>query len=285
MFGSDFFAKNRERLRQALVPSVPIVLTANGQLQRDNDASYPFQQDSNFWYLTGCDDPDIVLVIDLTEEYFIVPRRSAVREAFDGAINIEELAQISGVKTIYDAEKGWQKLKHRLKKAAEVAILAVPPAYIKDWGLYANPARAQLAERIKAVNSNIELIDIQPHLARLRIVKQPGELAALQKAIAITNQTLTEVTRAKALAKYVHEYEIEADITRGFRKRCARGHAFNPIVAAGQNACTLHHMQNDGPVRAGDFIVLDVGAEWLHYSADITRTVCAREPSKRQQAV
>src|SRR3954469_7935066 len=94
-FTSDFFAGNRERLRQLFTGTAPIVVTANGLLQRGGDSTYPFQQDANFWYLTGIDEPDIVLVIDKSKEYLIVPARGATRVAFDGSIDADDLTRTS----------------------------------------------------------------------------------------------------------------------------------------------------------------------------------------------
>ena len=81
-FTSDFFAANRARLRELFHGTAPIVITANGLLQRGGDSSFTFAQDANFWYLTGIDEPDLVLVLDRDKEYIIVPERSNSRQAF-----------------------------------------------------------------------------------------------------------------------------------------------------------------------------------------------------------
>ena len=85
-FNSEFFAGNRQKLRELFTGTAPIVVTANGLLQRGADSTFAFAQDANFWYLTGIDEPDIVLVLDRDKEYLIVPARSASREAFDGVV-------------------------------------------------------------------------------------------------------------------------------------------------------------------------------------------------------
>src|SRR5580704_11978268 len=95
-FNNDFFKGNRDRLQNKF-ESMPIVVTANGLLQRGGDSTYAFSQDANFWYLTGVNDPDILLVIDDGEEYLIVPSRSGVREAFDGAVATSGLSKRSGI--------------------------------------------------------------------------------------------------------------------------------------------------------------------------------------------
>lgn len=286
IFGSDFFAGNRERLKNLFTGTAPIVLTAHGLLQKSADEFYPFRQDSNFWYLTGCNEHDIILVLDKDKEYLIVPSRDPIIEAFDGAINTEALAAMSGIKDIVSEKEGWQRLNARLKKVQHVATLAANKPYIEHSGMYSNPARASLIARMKEANPELKLLDLRQHLSHMRMIKQPQELEALRGAIDITADTLKEVSRPNRLSKFGYEYEIEADITRGFRRRGAQGHAFSPIVASGERACTLHHIANDGQLSSDELIVLDVGAQYQHYCADITRTASlSGQPTRRQQQV
>lgn len=284
-FTSDFFAANRLRLRELFTGTAPIVVSANGLLQRGADSSYAFAQDANFWYLTGIDEPDIVLVMDRDREYLIVPERSQSREAFDGAITEEALTRRSGIQTIYHDKEGWDQLGGRLKKVKHIATIAASPAYAEHYGLYTNPGRATLVNRLKSCNFEAELLDLTPHMVRLRMVKQAPELAAIQAAINITVSAMKDALRPSKLMKYAHEYELEAELTRGFRRRGASGHAFEPIVASGERACTLHNVANNGAFAAGELVVVDVGAEVEHYAADITRTKSLGAPSRRQQAV
>lgn len=284
-FSSEFFAGNRQRLRELFTGTAPIVVTANGLLQRGADSAYSFSQDANFWYLTGINEPDITLVIDRDKEYLIVPGRSASRQAFDGTVELNELTHVSGIRTVYSEKEGWELLSKRLDRVQHVATVGVPPAYVEHYGLYTNPARAALIERILSHNESVELLDLSPHLSRMRMVKQPAELAAIQQAIDITVASIKEATRPAKLAKFAQEYEIEAELNRGFRRRGASGHAFDPIVASGPRACTLHNVANNGELAAGELVVIDVGAEVEHYAADITRTVSNGQPSRRQQAV
>lgn len=286
MFGSDFFAANRERLRQLFTGTAPIVVTANGLLQQATSEPYRFRQDGSFWYLTGIDEPDIILVMDKGREYLIVPGREASRETFDGALDYDELSRRSGVGDILNEKEGWKQLEARVKKVRHVATLAANPPYIEGLGMYSNPARASLIKQLKEINSELELLDLRQHLSRMRMVKQPAELEALQAAIDVTLDTLKEVTRPSQLAKYAFEYEVEADITRGFRRRGSMGHAFWPIVAGGGRACVLHNINNNSPLSSDELLTLDVGASANHYCADITRTIALNDrPSRRQQSV
>jgi Xaa-Pro aminopeptidase len=119
----------------------------------------------------------------------------------------------------------------------------------------------------------------------MRMIKQPAELAAMQAAIDITISTIKEALRPAKLKKYAFEYEIEAELTRGFRRRGANGHSFEPIVAGGKRACTLHNVANDNPLAANELVIIDSGAEVEHYAADITRTINLGTPSRRQRLV
>jgi Xaa-Pro aminopeptidase len=284
-FTSQFFAGNRARLRELFTGRAPIVVTANGLLQRGGDSSYAFAQDASFWYLTGINQPDIILVMDKSKEYLIVPERDASREAFDGALQTDQFKQTSGIKTVLDNNAGWNQLSSRLKKVKHVATVAPAPVYIEHYGIYSNPSRATLLQRLRTINQEIEILDISSHLSRQRMIKQPAEIAAIKQAINITIQSINQSLKPSKLKSYKHEFEIEAELTRGFRKRGASGHAFDPIVASGKSACILHNTANNGVLEKDQMIVVDVGAEFEGYAADITRTVINGKPSRRQQAV
>ncbi|HVV26301.1 MAG TPA: aminopeptidase P N-terminal domain-containing protein [Candidatus Saccharimonadales bacterium] len=284
-FTSEFFAGNRARLKGLFTGTAPIVITANGLLQRGADGAYGFAQDASFWYLTGIDEPDVLLVMDRDKEYLIAPELSDYQKAFDGAESHALLARRAGIAKIYDGKEGWQQLAGRIKKVKHVATLAPPPARLEQYGLYVNPARASLVAKLKSYNAELQLLDLAPHLSRLRMIKQPAELRAIQAAIDITAASLKDAFRPSKLKKYATEYQLEAEIAYGFRKRGAAGHAFAPIVAGGKRACTLHNVANNAPLRADELVVADVGAEVEHYAADITRTISLSAASRRQQTV
>jgi Xaa-Pro aminopeptidase len=110
-------------------------------------------------------------------------------------------------------------------------------------------------------------------------------LKALQRAIAITADTLAEVRRPEFLQTMQYEYELGAAIDYGFRRRGAAGVAFDSVVAAGPHTTTLHHANLNGPLQAGDLVVLDIGAEVEYYAADITRTVSDKPVTGRAKAI
>ncbi|MFI5271316.1 MAG: aminopeptidase P N-terminal domain-containing protein, partial [Candidatus Saccharimonadales bacterium] len=201
-FSSEFFANNRLRLRELFTGTAPIVLTASGLMQRSGDVAYAYSQDANFWYLTGINQPDMVLVMDKDQDYLIIPRKTAIQETFDGKLDKKNLSNISGIKDIRDQDEGWEKLKKRLKKVKHVATLAVPPAYLEHYGMYVNPARAALVSRLHEIKPDIELLDLSTHITRMRMIKQLPEIETIQDAIDCTTATLKEVLKPAKLNKY-----------------------------------------------------------------------------------
>ncbi|HSX07010.1 MAG TPA: aminopeptidase P N-terminal domain-containing protein [Candidatus Saccharimonadia bacterium] len=284
-FTADFFSRNRAELRAQVNTDTPIIITGNGNMQRASDEPFKFVQDSNFWYLTGLCEPDLVLVIGKHDTFLIAPVLSAEREAFDGAYDFAAITAHSGITTILDERTGWQRVRTLLKSNSRVATLGAAPSFMARHRLHALPYRRRLIAKLKRLDSQVAIQDLRSNLAGMRMLKQPEELKALQAAIDVTAATLQEVAQVNTLKHAKHEYELEAAISYGFRKRGAEGHAFEPIVGAGKHATTLHHVNNNGPIDPQDLIVLDVGASVEHYAADITRTVCMKPMNKRQQAV
>ena len=285
VFKKDFFINNRAKLRELFLGTAPIVITANGLLQKNGGESLGFAQDSNFWYLTGIDHPDIILVIDKQKEYLILPEHSDIHDYFDGELVSDELTEISGIELCYSELEGWKQLKSKLKKTKHVATLAPPPSFIKSYGMYTNPSRKNLIKKIKVINPDIELLDLRAHLMNMRVVKTDEEIRAIKSAIDITVNTLKPIMKPNKLDKYSFEYEIEADISSGIRSRGAFGHAFDPIVGSGLNSTIIHSTTNNSVISKNLPIVIDVGARFNNYCADITRTVVPGKVSARIRLV
>lgn len=284
---SDFFAQNRSRLRYVHAQDLPLVVAANGLLQRTADTTHPFAQDSNFWYLTGIDEPDLTLVIGRDEDYIIVPEKSDIRAFFDGANDLATWSERSGVECFYGQRDGWNRLRAELqsKTPCTVGVLQPSASYDIRHGVFANPAKRRVTNKIKQLAKDVDLVDLRPALAELRTIKQPVEIECIEKAIGITKQVLESATTEAALGSMTHEYQLEAEITAGFRRLGASGHAYAPIVAVGRNAATLHYVRNNSLINQNEYIVIDVGAEVEHYAADITRTVMLGEPTDRQRSI
>ena len=112
-FTAEFFRGNREKLRALFTGTAPIVITANSLLQRSTSMTFPFAQDGNFWYLTGINEPDFVLVMDKAKEYLILPELSQYQAVFDGSIGQTEIAEVSGIETIFSNKDGWRQRGRR----------------------------------------------------------------------------------------------------------------------------------------------------------------------------
>lgn len=282
-FPPSFFKRNRQNLLSQCKSSV-LVIPAHKLLQRNCDGPYPFRQESNFWYLSGVETPDVVLVITKQESWLIVPHRDWVENVFDGAIDDAGLQKTSAVDNVYPEREGWSKLDSLLKKHKKVGVLK--PMQAHRFDVTPNPARRDLIAKLRRRVSGLQFEDVRMPLAVLRMIKQPQEIDVLQRAIDITTETLSEVFASGWRKKYKHEYEIEADITAGFRRRGASGHGFSPVVASGQNTCTLHHVENNSRLDSHGLLLLDIGAEVSNYTADISRTLSVSpRMTPRQQEV
>lgn len=283
-FNQDFFKQNRARLRERVGLDLPYALTANGVMQRNADNIFKFRQDSNFWYLTGVDEPDIIMVMSGGAEYLIVPTRDAVMETFEGKVDTEALRRISGIDEILDEVAGWERLVREVKAANKLATVNPPPVYMDFYQFYTNPARARMVERLRSAVADLELTDVREHLGAMRVVKQEAEIAMIREAVDATVEAFLYVTEPERFRTYKHEYDVEADITWKFR-RAGCGHAFDPIVVCGERGVTMHATENSEALKSDGMTIIDIGAEAGLYAADVARTVMAGEPSVRQRAL
>lgn len=279
-FDASFFVGNRKALKKNIKLDLAVI-SANGLLQKSLDAAFPFRQDSNFWYLTGLNEPSLILVLDGSDEYLILPKISEYMQVFDGGIDKKSLQEISGIKNVYDHESGWKRLTRKLEKVSEVGVLAAAQAYVSELDMYTNPARGFLIERLSEVDPHLPQIDIRKVLADLRLVKKAPEIAAIRRATNLTMQAFEAMSDGLVTADNENQLERIATIT--FVQH-GQENAYSPIVAAGKNATTLHYVANDSSIQEGELILIDIGASDGMYASDLTRTIGV-EPTKRQQQV
>lgn len=283
MFGPEFFINNRRKISTATSDDL-IVLSANGLLQKSSDTTFAFRQDSNFWYLTGCEVPEAILVIDKLKatEYIILPVRLAHRDQWEGELDIKELSRISGIRAIYKQAEGWDYLKTALRTSKSIGTILPPSNYEPNYGMYINPAKLVFGKKVKHLAKD-KLNDIRLDIARLRQVKSPEELTAIKNAVDITSSSLNELRQnIKGMST---ENEVNIFLTHQFAKKGAHGHAYDPIIACGKNAATIHYEKNDALLTNGSLLLLDVGAQYHKYAADISRTWAIGKLTNRQQHV
>lgn len=277
-FSAKFFVANRQRLRGVL-PGSAIVVAANGQLQRSADTPFVFRQDSNFWYLTGITEPDLILYIDQdAEEYIVLPDRDDHRNLWDGEVNTRSYEEVSGIKNYISSKQFSEKLEQLKLAKIKVARPSPPDPYLSTYGMFTNPARAILEKRL--IKAGLKRVDCRMDLARLRSVKQKIELEAIQQAIDITIESLKSLK--KKLSSQKSELELSNYLLAEFLKRGANGVAFESVIASAKNAATIHHRASDQSVKNDSLLLLDVGAEFSNYAADISRTWVIGEVSAKQ---
>ncbi len=277
---SVFFAGNRERVYDQLKGGV-LAMSAYTQMQRSNDIAFRFEQEASFWYLTGIEHPDWWLLMDgkRRRSWLVAPHVEDHHALFDGQLSHEQAARVSGVNDIIDRQSADAWLRQSARSHRLVYTIDHPP-HSEMFGFTLNPAPRELREKLERTFAKVE--DFRLELTKLRAIKQPLEIAMIQSAINLSVDTFADVHAR--LASLKSEYEVEAEFTAMFRKKNAR-HAYDPIVAGGVNACTLHYVDNGDVLKKGQLLLIDIGAKVDGYAADITRTYAVGSATKRQKYI
>lgn len=273
-----FFTHNRHLLIEKLQGGVA-VFSAYAQMQRGNDMAFQFEQEANFWWLTGIEYPDWTVIIDGTKgkSWLVAPSISHSHEIFDGSLSVDMAKEISGVDAVISQEDAQSLLRDLSKRHSLVSTLGEQP-YAEHLDFTLNPAIKALREQVARIFTTVQ--DCRKDLAKLRAIKQPDEITAMKSAIAVTVDSFNLVKSRLQTMNY--EYEVEAEFNYYFRTHGTKGHAYDPIVAGGGNACTLHYVANSDKLKKRQLLLLDIGARTGGYAADITRTYAYGEPTKRQ---
>ena len=256
------FGERRTRVFAQMQPNSALLLFSEIEKRRNNDCTYPFRQDSYFWYLTGFNEPNAALLLLKTEQaekaiIFLRPR-DPLLETWNGRrLGVERAPQQLNVNEAYSIEELATVLPKILKNLT--ALYYVPE--IHTWG------DKLVAE--SAVNFS-EILDWRPMLSEMRLIKSPNEIRLMQQAGQIT--ALGHIKAMQTTRPNRFEYEIESDILHEFNRHCARFPSYNSIVAGGGNACILHYTENNRPLNDGDLVLIDAGCEFAMYAGDITRT-------------
>ena len=256
------FGERRTRVFTQMQPNSALLLFSEIEKRRNNDCSYPFRQDSYFWYLTGFNEPNAALLLLKTEQaekaiIFLRPR-DPLLETWNGRrLGVERAPEQLNVNEAYSIEEFATVLPKILKNLT--ALYYVPE--IHTWG-------DKLVTE-SAVSFN-EILDWRPMLSEMRLIKSPNEIRLMQQAGQIT--ALGHIKAMQTTRPNRFEYEIESDILHEFNRNCARFPSYNSIVAGGNNACILHYTENDRPLNDGDLVLIDAGCEFAMYAGDITRT-------------
>jgi Xaa-Pro aminopeptidase len=239
---------------------------------RNNDVHFDYRQDSDFFYMTGFDEPGAALVMsgkDPVGLTMFVRPKDKLPEIWDGPrLGIEAAKEHFGATQVLP----FASLEEELPKL----LLGHPRVYCRLGEREADEQRIlgalrqarRLARRAKIAPA--ELVDTSVLLHEMRRVKSGAETAHMRRAAAITEEGHRLAMR---LAKPgVNEYEVEALLQRVFRERGAERQAYRPIVGSGANATILHYIKNDRVMQDGELLLIDAGCEYNYYAADVTRT-------------
>lgn len=255
------------------------IIAGNSLVQRANDAAFPFAQDANFWYLTGINEPDWMLIIEGKKSILVAPLSDEVHEVFNGSLSFDHARTVSGVETVMSKAEGEAYLKELSRKHDCVATVTEDP-HQGHYGFASNPGPLEALTNVRQQFK--EIVDCRADILALRAIKHPEEIEAIRQAVRATTDAFEHVKRT--LPQYKYEYHLEAEFTYAFMKR-GMHHAYDPIVASGANACTLHYGKNDCELPVNGMVLIDIGAQLRGYCADITRTYAIGTPSKREQAI
>jgi Xaa-Pro aminopeptidase len=269
------FAARRARLCAQMQPGGVAILPTAPEALRNSDTDYPYRHDSYFYYLTGFTEPDSVLVLvapsahapaqailfcrqknrdrEIWDGFRHGPEGARAAFGFDSAFPIEEL-DVEMTRLLSNAPAAYYALGHS----------AALDLQMKTW---LHNVRRQARSGVSAPSVAHDLLAM---LDEMRLFKDDGEQALMQRAASISAAAHERAMRASRPGMY--EYEIEAELLHEFRRNGAQFPAYTPIVAAGPNACVLHYNVNNAQSRDGDLILIDAGCELDSYAADITRT-------------
>ncbi|HMQ04276.1 MAG TPA: aminopeptidase P family protein [Pyrinomonadaceae bacterium] len=261
-----------------------------------NSVDYYYRQENNLYYLTALKQVGAALVISKKDgkvaETLFLPKRNALREAWEGKMySREQATKLSGLTQIVEAEEFpvfLEALKNSRtfsSKEGKVSISAAPVLYLllPNGDNDSNGKREFRNEQAfskELVEYRVE--NARPFFADLRHIKSPYELKLLQHAVDITTEAQLRAMAMVGRAKW--EYEVHAEVEYTFRRRNADYWGYPSIVGCGENATTLHYVESQGPVRHGELLLMDVGAEYDHFTADVTRTFPVNGKFSKEQA-
>lgn len=266
------YARRRRQLMRLAGEDAILVLPSAGERIRSRDTHYPFRQDSDFWYLTGFPEPEAVLVLvpgrRHGEALLFCRERDPDREVWDGprhgpegaveAFGLDDAYPIGDLDDILPGLlEGRSRVYYHFGRDAEFDLKLI------GW---VNRVRAQVRQGAQPPHEFLELGHL---LDEMRLFKDRDELKLMQRAADISVEA--HLAAMRAARPGVREYELEAELQRVFRRHDAEP-AYGSIVGAGANACVLHYRANNAQARDGDMVLIDAGAEYRGYAADITRT-------------
>ncbi len=281
------FKRRRQALMELMEPNSVAIVPAGHLKTRNNDTHFAFRQDSDFYYLTGFDEPESLLVLapgrEHGESILFCRERNPEMEIWDGymagpegAINDHAMDDAFPIDDVDDILPGLLEGTDRV-----YFTLGKNPEFDKailDW---VNVIRAKVRSGATAPG---EFLDLDHLLHDMRLYKSAAELRLMQKAADISAEAHCRAMRF--CQPGMNEYQVEAELRHEFARQGAMEMAYSAIVGGGANGCILHYIENNKLLKDGDLLLIDAGCEYQKYASDITRTFPVNGKfSKEQRAL
>ncbi len=272
---SSLFINNRRKIEKKLKPNSLAIVHSSDEMPRNGDQTYTFRQNSDMFYLSGLNQEKTILTLfpnhpdeNLREIAFIVETNDHMVTWYGHKYSLEQASAISGIKTIKWLSQFDSILRDFMTRANYIYLNIEENAkFVPDI----ESRNHRFAKELKEKYPLHEYERLAPFIIEERLVKEPEEIKILQKACDITKDAFNRVLRV--VKPGLMEYEVEAEITHEFLRQGASGHAYPPIIASGVNNNILHYNQNDQICKDGELLLLDIGAEYANYAADLSRTI------------
>ncbi|WP_353083511.1 aminopeptidase P family protein [Flavobacterium sp.] len=271
----NLFIKNRAKFTSQMKPNSVAVFNSNDIYPVSADSTLPFAQHRDIFYLSGVDQEESILLLfpdapyeNLKEILFLKETNEHIAVWEGEKLTKERAFEVSGVKTVIWLQDFHKTLKEIMSYSDTI--------YINTNEHYRATIETETREArfIKWWKENYPAHKVEksnPILQRIRSVKESQELDLIQQACAITEKGFRRILNF--VKPNVMEYEIEAEFAHEFLRNRSKGFAYTPIIASGANANVLHYIENNQQCKAGDLLLLDVGAEYANYSSDMTRVI------------
>jgi Xaa-Pro aminopeptidase len=270
-----FFKGNRKKLTSKMDKGSIAIFHSNDEYPRNGDQTFPFRQQSDLFYLSGIDQEETILILApghpnmAFREVLLVKETSEQIAIWEGQkLSKEEATNVSGIKSVQWTKDFEILLKDLMMWATKVYLNS------NEYPKYFNPVpykdlrfARELSEQYPA-----HVFDrAAPLVTELRKIKSQTEIELIKRAGEITDKAFRRVL--EFVNSGVREFEVQAQIEYVFTMNGANGNAYKPIIASGASACVLHYVDNDKVCNDGDLLLMDFGAEYANYAADITRTI------------
>ena len=271
----ELFVTNRKRFTEKMSPSSIAIFVSNDEVPSNGDALHPFKQNSDLYWLCGITQEDTMVVLfphnpdPKYREVLVLVRPNELKEKWDGKrLRKEEATAISGMQTIVWVDS-IDALLQQWIHLADAIYLDTNENDRK--GSMVQTRDYRFIEETKNRYPLHQYKRAAKIMKELRAIKTPYEIEVVKKAVEITGKTFDRVL--KFIKPGVMEYEIEAEILHSFISQRSKGEAYSSIIASGDRARTLHYVSNNEECKDGELILMDFGAEYGGYAADLSRTV------------